>query len=93
MVKTFKNQFNEKYKQPKNKSNSIQEISKLTGFKKKGLEGIMDKGRGAFYSNPKSVRPQIKSATAWGYARVYSAVMGGKASKIDKDLLKKRKKK
>lgn len=87
MNKTFKTKFNEKYNQPKNKSNSIQEISKLTGYKKKGLEGILKKGEGAFFSNPQSVRPQIKSATAWGYARVYSAVMGGKAKKIDKDLL------
>jgi len=43
----------------------------------------MEKGKGAFYSNPTSVRPQVKDPTQWGMARIYSAVMGGKAAKID----------
>lgn len=81
--------FNRKYNFPKGKSHSLSEISKLTGYKKSGLEGIVDKGKGAFYSNPESVRPHVKDPTHWGLARVYSAVMGGKAAKIDKDLLKK----
>ncbi len=91
MVKTYKQKFNEKYNQPKNKSNSIKEISKLTGYKESGLKKIIEKGEGAFYSNPQSVRKFVKNPTQWGYARVYSAVMGGKAKKIDKDLLKKKK--
>jgi len=49
---------------------------------------IVEKGKGAYYSNPQSVRPQVKSAQQWGVARLYSAVGGGKAAKIDKDLLK-----
>ena len=81
--------FNRKYNFPKGTSHSLSEISKLTGYKKSGLEGIVDKGKGAFYSNPESVRPHVKDPTHWGLARVYSAVMGGKAAKIDKDLLKK----
>ena len=89
MVQSYKQKFNIKYGQDKNKSNSIQEIAKLSGYKLSGLKKIVEKGEGAFYSNPKSVRPNIKNATAWGIARVYSAVMGGKAAKIDKDLLKK----
>lgn len=86
---TYKEMFNRKYNFPKGKSHSLSEISKLTGYKKSGLEGIVDKGKGAFYSNPESVRPHVKDPTHWGLARVYSAVMGGKAAKIDKDLLKK----
>tara|TARA_R110000772_G_scaffold268607_1_gene396689 strand:- start:759 stop:1031 length:273 start_codon:yes stop_codon:yes gene_type:complete len=87
MVETYKQKFNKKYKFTKNDSHSLPEISKLTGFKLSGLKKIVEKGEGAFFSNPKSVRPQVKSSTQWGIARVYSAVMGGKASKIDKDLL------
>ena len=87
MVLTYKNKFNLKHNQPKDKSNSLSEISKLSGYKLSGLKKIVDKGKGAYYSNPQSVRPQVKSATQWGIARVYSAVMGGKAKKIDKKLL------
>ena len=89
MVQSYKQKFNIKYKQDKNKSNSIQEIAKLSGYKISGLKKIVEKGEGAFFSNPKSVRPNIKNPTAWGMARLYSSVMGGKAHKIDKDLLKK----
>tara|TARA_R110002012_G_scaffold212748_1_gene383841 strand:+ start:528 stop:782 length:255 start_codon:yes stop_codon:yes gene_type:complete len=81
--------FNKKHGQPLNKSNSLNEIAKLSGYKKAGLKKIIEKGEGAFYSNPSSVRPNITNATAWGYSRLYSAVMGGKAAVIDKDLLKK----
>ena len=83
MPETYKNKFNKKYGFPKNESHTIAEISKLTGYKKSGLEIILDKGRGAYFSNPTSVRPQVKDPTQWGMARIYSAVMGGKASKID----------
>jgi len=83
MVETYRNKFNKKYGFPKDASHTISEISKLTGYKKSGLETILDKGRGAFYSNHQSVRPQVKDPTQWGLARIYSAVMGGKAAKID----------
>ena len=91
MTKTYKQKFNEKHKQQKDKSNTLQEISKLSGYEIKGLKKIKEKGEGAFYSNPSSVRPQVKSASQWGVARIYSAVMGGNAQKIDKDLLVKKK--
>ena len=88
MTKTYKQKFNSRHKQPLNKPNSIKTIASLSGIKYSNAIKIVQKGKGAFKSNPQSVRPQIKSATAWGIARLYSAVMGGKASKIDKDLLK-----
>tara|TARA_R110001632_G_scaffold33948_1_gene86798 strand:- start:389 stop:655 length:267 start_codon:yes stop_codon:yes gene_type:complete len=88
MVKTYKNKFNEKHGQPKDKSNSIKKIAQLSGIKYNNALKIVDKGRGAYFSNPSSVRPQVTSATQWGVARLYSAVMGGKAAKVDKDLLK-----
>ena len=87
MVLTYKQKFNKKYGFEKDASHSLTEISRLTGFKLSGLKKILEKGEGAYYSNPSSVRPQVKNATQWGYARVYSAVMGGKAKAIDKDLL------
>jgi|TARA_B110000261_G_scaffold159771_1_gene198274 hypothetical protein len=89
MVESYKNKFNMKFKQKKDKSNSIKQISKLTGYKLGGLKQIYKKGYGAYYSNPSSVRKSVKSPEAWSYARVYSAVMGGAAAKIDKDLLQK----
>jgi len=90
MPETYKNKFNKKYGFPKDASHSISEISKLTNYKKSGLDTILDKGRGAYYSNPQSVRPTVKDPTQWGMARIYSAVMGGKASKVDANQLVKK---
>lgn len=83
MVVTYKNKFNLKFKFPRNASHTLAEISKLTGYSSTGLKTIFDKGRGAYFTNPTSVRPTVRSAEQWGYARVYSAVMGGNAAKID----------
>jgi len=85
---SYKQKFNKKYKQPLDQPNSLSNIAKLTGYKRSNLKKILLKGEGAFYSNPASVRKFVKNPTHWGYARIYSAVMGGKAAKIDKDLLK-----
>ena len=86
---TWKQKFNKKYGFPKDASHSVAEIARLTGYKYKNLLKIREKGEGAFFSNPSSVRPNVKNATQWGIARIYSAVMGGKSAKIDKDLLTK----
>jgi len=85
---TYKEKFNKKYKQSKDKSNSLTEISKLTGYKKSGLQTIYNKGVGAYKTNPGSVRPQVRSAEQWAMARVYAAVNpSSKAYKIDKSHL------
>lgn len=83
MVYTYKQRFNKKYGFAPDEAHSVAEISKLTGYKKSGLETIFDKGIGAYKTNPSSVRPQVTSAEQWAQARVYSAVMGGKAAAID----------
>lgn len=83
MFYSYKNKFNKKYNFNKDASHSIKEISKLTGYKLKGLKIIHSKGYAAYYSNPGSVRKQVKSPDQWAMARIYSAVMKGKASKID----------
>jgi hypothetical protein len=93
MVTTNKHRFNKKYGQPKDKSNSLSEIAKLTGIKKSSLQKIYNKGIGAFKTNPSSVRPNMKKEQ-WAMARVYSSVMGGPAAKVDrKELAEGRKKK
>lgn len=88
MVETYKNKFNKKYGFEKNASHSIKEIASKSGITYRNALKIVEKGRGAYSTNPQSVRPQVKSAQQWGIARLYSAVMGGKAAKVDKDLLK-----
>lgn len=83
MVITYKNKFNNKYGFPKDETHSIDEIAKITGYKKSGLDTIFSKGIGAYKTNPASVRPSVKSSEQWAYARVYSAVMGGAAASVD----------
>ena len=93
MVKTYKQKFNQKYGFKLNEPHSIKEIADITGYEYKGLKTIFEKGEGAFYSNPESVRKTVKSPQAWGYSRIYSAVNPeSKAHKIDKIHLKKKKK-
>ena len=87
MVETYKQKFNKRYGFPKDTPHSVAEISKLTGYKISGLKTIIEKGKGAYFSNPQSVRPSVKSPDQWGKARLYSAVMGGAAKKIDKSHL------
>jgi len=87
MALTFKQKFNKKHGFPKDKSNSIKKIAELSNIKYKNALKIVEKGRGAFYSNPQSVRPGM-TATSWAMARLYASVSkGSKSSKIDKDLL------
>lgn len=90
-MSTYKQKFNKRYGQPLNQSNSIDDISRLTGYKKKGLQTIFDKGKGAYKTNPQSVRPNVKSPEQWAYSRLYAAVdKSSKAHKIDKIHLEKK---
>jgi hypothetical protein len=79
----FKQKFNKRYGFPKDEPHSLADISRITGFKLSGLQTIFNKGIGAFKTNPASVRPSVKSPEQWAMARVYSAVMGGAAARID----------
>lgn len=83
MVLTYKNKFNAKYGFAKDASHSIAEIAKITGYKKSGLDIIFNKGVGAFNTNRAAVRPSVTSPEQWGMGRLYSAVMGGKAARVD----------
>lgn len=86
---TYKEKFNQRYGFNKDESHSLTEIARLSGYSKGGLQTIFNKGVGAYFTNPESVRPQVKSPEQWGYARVYSAVMGGDTARIDAKHLKK----
>ena len=98
---SWKDKYNKKFGYKKGESHSLKEISKDTKVSMKGLQKIYDKGVGARKTNPQSVRSvsdgkkrggkSLKgkmSAEQWAMARVYSSVMGGKASKVDAKELK-----
>ena len=93
MALTNKQKFNKKHGQPLDQSNSITKIAKLSGITYRAAKDIFEKGEGAFYSNPQSVRKSVTNPQAWGISRLYSAVMGGKAAKVDKNELERGKKK
>jgi len=89
MVLTYKQQFNKKYGFKLNEPHSLEEIAKLTGYKLSGIKTIFQKGKGAYKTNPQSVRPNVKSPEQWAYARVYASVNPkSKSYQIDKSHLK-----
>ena len=59
-------------------------LAKKTGCSEEGLEKIKNKGRGAYYSS--GSRPN-QTAHSWGKARLYSAISGGPAAKVDRHIL------
>ena len=94
MTLTYKQKFNKKHGQPLNQSNSLKEISDKSGYKLSGLKTIQEKGEGAYYSNPQSVRKQVTSAEQWGIARVYASInKQSKSYQVDKSHLEKKNKK
>lgn len=94
MPLTFKQKFNKKHGQPLNQSNSLKDISDLSKIKLSSVKKIFEKGKGAYYTNPQSVRKNVKSANQWAYARVYASITpGSKSSKIDAKEIKEGKKK
>ena len=103
-IKTWKQRYNAKHGFTKNKAHSLKDISKTTGVSLEGIQKIYNKGVGAWKTNIGSVRikkdfsknkdtvkyprAQRVGKEQWAMARVYSAVMGGKAAKVDKKELK-----
>jgi len=81
---TYRDRFNIIHNFPKGTSHSLKEIADLTGYKLAGLKVIQAKGEGAYYSNPRSVRPTVNSAEQWGRARVYASIVpDSKSARID----------
>ncbi len=89
---SYKQLFNKKYGFKLNEPHDLKEISKLTGYKLSGLKTIFERGEGAYYNNPESVRKNVKNPQQWAYGRLYAAVNpNSKAHKIDKKFLNKNK--
>jgi len=88
MVMTNKNKFNKKYKQKRDQPNSKADMVRLTGIPKRLLDKVYYRGIGAYKTNPKSVRPSVKSKEQWAIARLYSFLMKqpGTWQKADKDI-------
>ena len=61
------------------------ELAEKTGCSLNALHQIVKKGEGAYYSS--GSRPS-QTAHSWAYARLASAVSGGKASKVDFHIIK-----
>jgi len=91
MAKTWKEKFNKKHGQPLQTSNSIAKIARLSGITTAKANQIVKKGIGA-YNTARPSRPNM-TPKQWGIARLYSAVGGGKAAKVDAKELGKKKKK
>jgi hypothetical protein len=62
------------------------ELAAKTGCSIKALQAIVKKGQGAYFSS--GSRPN-QTAHSWGYARLASAVTGGKSSVVDFHILDK----
>jgi hypothetical protein len=60
------------------------ELSEKTGCSIESLAKIVNKGEGAYYSS--GSRPN-QTAHSWGYARLASAITGGKSAAIDFNIL------
>ena len=71
-------------KMPTNNS-EFKQLSQKTGCSVKALQDIIKKGEGAYYSS--GSRPN-QTAQSWALARLASAITGGKASKVDYNILK-----
>lgn len=66
------------YNQPTIKPNI--KLARATKCSRKGLQKIVKKGQGAYFSS--GSRPN-QTGHSWGYARLASAITGGKAAAVD----------
>ena len=67
-----------------NSMNDFKTLSKNTHCDLKAFEEIISKGKGAYYSS--GSRPN-QTPESWAYARLASALTGGKSAVVDKDIL------
>jgi len=93
---TNKQEWNKRHGHPKDQSNSKKDIARISKIPIKILDQVYDRGIGAYKTNPSSVRPSVKSAEQWAFARVYSfanKLEGKRKLNHDLDLAEKVKKK
>lgn len=67
-----------------NKIYPDKELANKTGCSVNALKQIVEKGKGAYYSS--GSRPN-QTAQSWGYARLASAITGGKSAAVDYNIL------
>lgn len=68
-----------------NKLNINEKLQRKTGCSMVGLQQIMRKGQGAYFTGS---RPG-QTPSSWGYARLASAITGGKSAAVDFSILEK----
>jgi len=68
------------------KINPSNELANKTGCSVDALKKIVKKGEGAYFSS--GSRPN-QTAQSWGYARLASAITGGKSAAVDYNILEK----
>lgn len=59
-------------------------LARRTGCSMKGMREILSRGKGAYYSS--GSRPN-QTPQSWAYARLASAISGGKSAAVDFDIL------
>ena len=83
MTYTYREQFNRYYGFKKGCSHTIAEIGRLTQYRVAGLKTVCSKGLLDYYNSPAAVKSSATAARHSAQARLYSAVMGGKAARVD----------
>lgn len=64
----------------------LKNIARVTGASRAGMQAVLRKGRGAYYSA--GSRPN-QTAESWARARLYSVLFGGKARTVDRAIVTK----
>lgn len=90
-LKTFTNKTSDHITRAKkiygvNKIYPSKELASKTGCSISALKQIVKKGEGAYYSS--GSRPN-QTAQSWGYARLASAITGGKSAAVDYNIIEK----
>lgn len=62
---------------------SVLNYSKKSGIRPEILQQVYNRGIGAYYTNPESVRPNVKNPVQWANARVKSFIRGSKKHDLD----------
>lgn len=69
----FTNEFNKTY--PNLTSKKLKDLQKYFRVKGKDINDVYDRGIGAYYNNPSSVRESVDNSNQWAMARVYKFIL------------------
>jgi len=68
----FTIEINKKYKL---KDKSLEALTKFFRLKKSDIKKVYERGVGAYYNNPSSVRSNVDNSIQWAMARVYKFIL------------------